>query len=54
MILFRVVAICLVTCMMLAPTEVHAQDKAEQLRAIEHARLRSLVDADVETSAPQP
>jgi ketosteroid isomerase-like protein len=50
MILFRVVGICFVTCMMLAPTEVNAQDKADQLRAVERARLRSLVDADVETA----
>lgn len=50
MILFRVMAICLVTFMMLAPTEVQAQNKADRLRAIERARLRSLVDADVATA----
>jgi hypothetical protein len=33
-----------------ASAEVHAQDKADQLRAIERARLRSLVDADVATA----
>ena len=50
MILLRVMAICFVTWMMLAPAEVNAQDKADQLRAIERARLRSLVDADVATA----
>ena len=50
MIILKVMAICFVTCMMLASTEVHAQDKADQLRAIERARLRSLVDADVATA----
>ena len=47
MILLRVMAVCIVTCMMLTSTEVNAQDRADQLRAIERARLRSLVDADV-------
>jgi hypothetical protein len=42
--------ICFMTCTMLASTEVNAQDKADQLRAIERARLRSLVDADVATA----
>ncbi len=50
MILLRVMAICFGTCMMLASTEVNALDKADQLRAIERARLRSLVDADVATA----
>ena len=50
MILLRVMAIGLVTCMMLASTEVNAQDRADQLRAIERARLRSLVDADMATA----
>jgi hypothetical protein len=50
MILLRVMAVCFVTCMMLASTEVHAQEKADQLRAIERGRLRSLVDADVATA----
>lgn len=51
MILLRVMAVYFLTCMMLASTEVHAQDKADQLRAIERARLRSLVDADVATAS---
>ena len=35
---------------MLASAEVNAKDRADQLRAIERARLRSLVDADVATA----
>jgi ketosteroid isomerase-like protein len=50
MILLKVLAICFLTCMMLASTEENAQDRADQLRAIERARLRSLVDADVATA----
>lgn len=50
MILLRVMAVCFVTFTMLASTQVNAQDKADQLRAIERARLRSLVDADVATA----
>ena len=50
MILLKVMAVYFLTCMMLTSTEVHAQDKADQLRAIERARLRSLVDADVATA----
>ena len=50
MILLRVMAVCFVTCTMLAPTQVNAQDKADQLLVIERARLRSLVDADVATA----
>ena len=50
MILLRVMAGCFVTCIMLAPADVSAQDRAEQLRAVERARLRSLVEADVETA----
>ena len=50
MIVRRVVAVCFVSCMMLASAEVNAQDKADQLRTIERARLRSLVDADVATA----
>ena len=50
MILLRVMAVCFLACMMLASAEVHAQDRADQLRAIERARLRSLVDADVTTA----
>jgi hypothetical protein len=37
--------------MMLASAEVNAQDKAEQLRGIERARLRALVDADIPTAS---
>jgi len=48
--LLRVMAVSFLVCMMLAAAEVHAQDKAEQLRTIERARLRSLVDADVVTA----
>lgn len=50
MILLRLVAIYFVTCLMLASAEVNAQDRAERLRAIERARLRSLVDADMATA----
>ena len=50
MSLLRVMAISFVTCMMLGSTEVNAQNTADQLRSIERARLRSLVDADVETA----
>src|SRR5688572_1836541 len=50
MIVLRVVAVCFVSCMMLASAEVNAQDKADQLRSIERTRLRSLVDADVATA----
>jgi hypothetical protein len=50
MILLRVIAVCIVTCMMLASADVNAQDRAAQLRAIERARLRSLVNADVATA----
>ena len=50
MIIFRVMAVCFVTCMILASTEVNAQGRADRLRAVERARLRSLVDADVTTA----
>ena len=50
MILLRVMTVTFLACMMLASTKGHAQDKADQLRAIERARLRSLVDADVATA----
>ena len=50
MILLRVMAIGLVTCTMLASAEVNPKDRADQLRAIERARLRSLVDADMATA----
>ncbi len=39
MIVLRVVAVCFVSCMMLASAEVNAQDKADQLRSIERARF---------------
>ena len=51
MIVLRVVAVCFVSCMMLASAEVNAQDKADQLRRIERARLRALVDADIPTAS---
>ena len=50
MMVLRVVAVCFVSCMMLASAEVNAQDKADQLRSIERARLRALVDADIPTA----
>ena len=50
MIILKVMDICFVTCMMLASADVNAQDRADQLRAIERARLRSLVDADLATA----
>ena len=49
MTFLRVIVVCFLACMMLA-SAVHAQDRADQLRAIERARLRSLVDADVATA----
>lgn len=52
MIVLRVVAVCFVSCIMLASAEVNAQDKADQLRSIERARLRALVDADIPTASP--
>ena len=51
MIILRVVAVCFVSCMILASAEVNAQDKADQLRRIERARLRALVDADIATAS---
>ena len=51
MIVLRVVAVCFVSFMMLASAEVNAQDKADQLRSIERARLRALVDADIPTAS---
>ena len=51
MIILRVVAVCFVSCMILASAEVNAQDKADQLRRIERARLRALVDADIPTAS---
>ena len=39
--------ICLMICLMLVATDAAAQNAADQLRAIEHERLRALVDADV-------
>ncbi len=48
--LVKVMAVCILTCTMLVSTEVQGQDKADQLRAIERARLRALVDADVATA----
>ena len=50
MILLRGTAVFFVAWMMLAPADVNAQDRADQLRAVERARLRSLVDADVATA----
>ncbi len=50
MILPRVMAMCFATGTMLASTEASAQDEPDQLRAIEHARLRSLVEADLPTA----
>ena len=39
--------IYLMICLMLVATDATAQCTADQLRAIEHERLRSLVDADL-------
>ena len=50
MIQVRMMAICFVTFTMLASAEASAQDEADQLRAIERARLRSLVEADLPTA----
>ena len=50
MILIRAITISFVTCIMLASIEVNAQSKADKLRAIERARLRALVNADVATA----
>lgn len=46
----RVIATCWIGGAILAATCVIAQDKADQLRAIERERLRSLVDADMATA----
>jgi hypothetical protein len=48
--ILRVMTACLVGSVLFAPAEVNAQDTADQLRATERARLRSLVDADVATA----
>jgi len=50
MILIRMMALSFVTCTMLASAEASAQGEADQLRAIERARLRSLVEADLPTA----
>jgi len=50
MILVRMMAICFVTFTMLASAEASAQDEADELRAIERARFRSLVEADLPTA----
>jgi hypothetical protein len=47
MILSRVVAICVLSFM---AADASAQNEADQLRAIERERLRSLVDADMEVA----
>ena len=41
---------CLMVCLLLVATSALAQDSADQLRAIEHERLRSLMDADMPTA----
>ena len=46
----RVMTACFVASAILAPGDVNAQDTADQLRAIERTRLRSLVDADMATA----
>jgi hypothetical protein len=38
---------CLVVCLVLVATNVSAQESVNELIAIEHKRLRSLVDADM-------
>ena len=48
--ILRVMAASFVASAMLGPADLNAQDAADQLRAIERARLRSLVDADVATA----
>jgi len=48
--ILRVMTACFVASVILAPADVNAQDTADQLRAIERARLRALVDADVATA----
>ena len=50
MIALRVMAMCLVACTMLVSAEARGQDEADQLRAIERARLRSLVEGDLPTA----
>src|SRR5688572_1867469 len=50
MILRTLMVICFVACVMLAASAVSAQKKADELRAIEKERLRSLVDADIATA----
>ncbi len=51
MIVLRVVAVCFVSCMMLASAEVNAQDKADQLRSIERVTPLS---GGTEVSSPLP
>ena len=50
MILSRVVVVCVVGVVMLATADVGAQNEIDQLRTTERERLRSLVDADMETA----
>jgi hypothetical protein len=50
MILRGLVAICLFGGLVLVTADVSAQNEANQLRAIERERLRSLVEADLEVA----
>lgn len=50
MILSRVAAVCVIGVVMLARADVSAQNAIDQLRTTERERLRSLVDADMETA----
>jgi hypothetical protein len=49
-VLVKLMAICFVASTVLASAEAGAQGAADQLRAIERARLRSLVEADLPTA----
>ena len=48
--ILRVITVSFVASTILAPVHVTAQETADKLRAIERARLRSLVDADIATA----
>lgn len=50
MILSRVAAVCVIGVVILATADVSAQNEIDQLRTTERERLRSLVDADMETA----
>ena len=50
MILRSMLHVCVLALLSVIATEVLAADEADQLRTIERSRLRSLVEADIETA----